>query len=488
MEAVVTQQSILFGEELRRRRLAADLTLAQLARTVFYSTSQLSKVERGIKAPSRELARQCDAALGANGELIALAGEKAVKPLTDDRVIDDDREVGPMPPSADWRDQPPPMSRRHLIEAGILSIPAIRGGRDMIPAELDDSTIPIIFRTIFDQYRRLGQIIDPARLLPTLITQVNSLQELSLAARSRTRSELLVLAARYAEYAGWLAQEAGQEQAALWWTRRAGDLARAGGDQQFASYGLVRHALVTLYRDDAAQTIGLARQARQGATSPRIQGLAAQREAQGHALAGDYDACMRALDSARALLHRPPEGPGPVIGTTNLSDPAEMVRGWCLYDLGRPRAAAEVLDRQLRTVPGEALRTQVRYGARRALAYAAAGETEHACQLAAGLLDACPRLGSATVAKDLRALARTLSRHPKNPSVRDIAPRLGTATRTGPCDERRYPCPKSSSTTAVETATRPRPWWMSTSRTASAPNGSSAPENPSQPGRITGTR
>lgn len=427
----MTQQNILFGEELRRRRLAANFTLAQLARTVFYSTGQLSKVERGIKTPSRELARLCDAALGADGKLTALAREKAAEPLIDDRVSDH-REGWLMRPPPDGQDLSQPISRRHLIEAGFLFFPAARPGRDIMPTQLDDSSLPNVFRSIFDQYRRLGQITDSARLLPSLIAQANSLQELSLAARPRTRSDLLVLAARYAEYAGWLAQEAGQEQAALWWTRRAGDLARAGGDQQFASYGLVRHALATLYRDDARQTIDLARQAQEGTISPRIRGLAAQREAQGHALAGDYDACMRALDRASALLRQPPEDPGPVIGTTNLSDPAEMVRGWCLYDLGRPRAAAEVMDEQLRTVPGEALRAQLRYGARRALAYATAGEIEHACQLSTRLLDSCPWLGSATIARDLRALARTLSRHPKNPTVRDIAPKLGTVLRTAP--------------------------------------------------------
>lgn len=419
-------KNLLFGEELRRRRLAADLTLTQLGRMVSYSKSQLSKVERGIKEPSRELVRLCDAALNADGELTGLANEKAAGPPADDREADN-RGTRPSQDDQDW---PGALSRRHLIEAGVVLTSAFRIGRDVAPAQLDDSTLPAIFRSIFDQYRRLGQAADSARLLPALAEQINVLQGLCRAARPQTRSKLLVLAARYAEYAGWLAQESGQEEATLWWTRRAGDLALAGGDRRFASYGLVREALVWMYRDDATWTVDLARQAQETATSRRVQGLAAQREAQGHALAGDYNACMRALDRAGTLLRQPPEDPGPAIGTTNLADPAEMVRGWCLYDLGRPRAAADVLDVQIRAVPDEALRTHVRYGARRALAYAAAGEIEHACQLSTGLFDACPWLGSATITKDLRALARTLSRHPRNPAVREIAPKLGTTVRT----------------------------------------------------------
>jgi Helix-turn-helix domain len=55
----VVQWPIQFGEELRRRRLADGLTLGHLTQRVHYSKGYLSKVERGIKAPSRQLANLC---------------------------------------------------------------------------------------------------------------------------------------------------------------------------------------------------------------------------------------------------------------------------------------------------------------------------------------------------------------------------------------------------------------------------------------------
>ena len=288
----------------------------------------------------------------------------------------------------------------------------------------------VVLRSLFDQYRQIGQVTAPGFLLPVLIAQTHALQGLSMSAAPQMRQGLLILGSRYAEYVGWLAQETGNEQAALWWTRRAVDLATEGGDHHFAMYGLVRHALVTLYRDDAEQTIALAKRAQTSKTSMRIRGLAAQREAQGHALVGDYGACMRSLDHAQGLLARhEADSDMPILGTTNLADPAEMVRGWCLYDLGRPRLAAEVIDRQMSQVPQQALRTRVRYGVRRALAYAAAGDVDHACHLTDGLLDSAITLSSATVATDLSRLAWTLSRHPRNASVRNVAPKLGTALR-----------------------------------------------------------
>ncbi|WP_328707605.1 hypothetical protein [Streptomyces sp. GS7] len=207
-------------------------------------------------------------------------------------------------------------------------------------------------------------------------------------------------------------------------------LAAAGGDRALAGYALVRRALVTLYQDDAEQTVALAQRAQSGRLPSRIRGLAAQREAQGHALAGDRGACLRALDRAGALLvDQVDEAGAPVIGSMHLPDSVGMVRGWCLFDLGCPREAAEELNRQLARVSPDAVRTQVRYGIRRALAYAADGEIDHACAVTEPLLDGVAAVRSATVTIDLRRLARFLARHADHASVRRLSPRLGTLCR-----------------------------------------------------------
>ncbi|HZR49157.1 MAG TPA: helix-turn-helix transcriptional regulator [Streptosporangiaceae bacterium] len=429
MEVCVLQpiRFVHFGEELRRRRLAAGLTLTALAQQVHYSKGQLSKVERGVKTPSRQLARQCDVVLGAGGALTSLVQEPPEAEVT--FVADGDEEVWLMQLPADGQGWFQPVSRRQVMVAGAVSVPAISLGGQGVWMDADSSTLIGIFRSIFDQYRRLGQTVAPGLVLPGLIANTYALQELSKEAGPRTRQGLLLLASRYAEYVGWLVQETGNEQSALWWTRRAADLAAAGDDHHLAVYGLIRQALITLYRRQAAQTIELSQRAQATDVPPRIRGLAAQREAQGHALAGDYDACMRSLDRARKLLDRDAsDSEEPVIGTTNLADPAEMVSGWCLHDLGRPRVAAEIIDRQLARVPHQATRTRVRYGVRSALAHAVAGEVDHACCLTAQLLDDAVMVGSATIA-DLRSLARTLSRHSGNPSVRELQPGLSTAVR-----------------------------------------------------------
>ncbi|MDB1086566.1 helix-turn-helix transcriptional regulator [Streptomyces sp. ACA25] len=421
------QPSTAFGQELRKRRLLAGLSLTGLSGKVHYSKAQLSKVERGLKAPSRDLARLCDATLAADGELVSLLPETPGAPdFPATESIDE--EVWTMQLSAEGPSWFQPVGRREVVAAGAASLMKLGGGTPNALPGTGSEQLLAASRSLFDHYRRLGQTVGPGFLLPGLIAQTHALREVSASADPRNRQELLALGSRYAEYVGWLVQETGDDRAALWWTQRAVDLATAGGDRTLAGYALVRRALVTLYREEAGETVALAQRAQDGALPPRIRGLAAQREAQGHAMAGDRDSCLRSLDRARPLLAQQAESGGaPVIGSMHLPDPVGMITGWCLYDLGRPQEAAEVLDRQLAQVPSHALRTQVRYGVRRALAHAAAGEIDHACELAGRLIDSATAVSSATIAADLRRLARILSRHPGNPAVRALAPRLSTS-------------------------------------------------------------
>ncbi|GAA1898825.1 hypothetical protein GCM10009837_21740 [Streptomyces durmitorensis] len=61
-----------FGQELRRARTAAGLSLTELADMVHYSKSHLSKIERGIKRPTQELAGMCELVLGSEVALMSL--------------------------------------------------------------------------------------------------------------------------------------------------------------------------------------------------------------------------------------------------------------------------------------------------------------------------------------------------------------------------------------------------------------------------------
>jgi Helix-turn-helix domain len=417
----VAEDSRTFGQELRRRRVAAGLSLGQLATKLHYSKGYLSKIETGCKPAGVDIARMCDEALRAGGELAALVS----LPTT----------VAPPDPAGEVTELTGGVLRRKFLEAGAVSLIAAGLPGRKPPVSESPTVVLVGFRSVFDLLRDLGRVASPALVLPVLVAQTRALTALVGGAAPADKAALLRLAAHHAEYAGWMWQEAGSVAASQTWTARAVELATAGGDRDMGVYALIRRALIALYRRDARDTIELAQRAQASAGTPRrILGLAAQREAQGHALGGDRNACLRSLDRARDLLEgaQPPSpragqtGP-PVLGPTSVIVPVELTAGWCLLELGRPAESAAILAAAVGSIAPDGRRCAARFGVRHALATATAGEVERSCDLTRDLLPAVTAVASATVGADLRRLARTLARWPANPAVRALSPALTAA-------------------------------------------------------------
>ncbi|HEX7308058.1 helix-turn-helix transcriptional regulator [Lentzea sp.] len=341
-----------FAQEVRRLRNERGLSLNQMTTRVPYSKGHLSKIENGHVAPNPEMARVLDDALGAGGRLIALA----------------DAPARPIP---------------------------------------SDHTTLLAFDSMFDGHRTLGHRLSPEVVLAGLRPQLDALSDLARSADDLSLGRALwLLAAKFAEYAGWMEQERGDDASAAELTRRAVLYAAKGGDRELEAWALVRQAEFALYKGDAHATVRLSRLAGKS-RSPAVQAGAAQREAQGYALAGDELRCEEALDRAAELSRTVSESP---YGSTSLVDQVAITRAWAFHDLGRHAEAAEILDVQLPLIAPTALRARTRFGLRRALAHAEAGEVDHACDLAAGLLDDIRQVQSATVHIDLTAFSKLLSR------------------------------------------------------------------------------
>jgi hypothetical protein len=357
---------------------------------VHYSKGYLSKIENGGRSPNHTLAAQCDAVLGTGGRLVA-AVEAAPPPAPDAPV---DRVEVPTPVRA-------------LAAAG--SEAALSA-----------------FESMFAQHRTLGLAVSPWAVRPMVETQTRVLLALATAAREPARTRLLRLAARHAEYAGWMAQEAGDEPAALLWTLQAARTAESVGEPELARYALVRQAELSLYRGDAPAAVRLSVLAQEGSRTARVSGLAIQREAQAHARAGDADRWRSAMERAAELLAAP-DDTGGALGPSSAPNLHALVHGWCLLDLGRPDEAAEVLDREVPLVPDTARRAAARFGVRRAMAHAAAGNPDRAAELVLELLPTATQVDSATVRMDLRTLWQGLLRWERRPEVARARTELGDA-------------------------------------------------------------
>jgi transcriptional regulator with XRE-family HTH domain len=262
-----------FGPELRRRRAAANLSLADLAMRLHYSKGYLSKVENGAKLPSRDLATRCDALLRASGELLALLPAATATPATAS--------------ASDLAEPPDPPGPVVDVGGPLGGVPS-----GWAAAARDPATVAA-FAGLLGQLRALGRSWPPALLLPTVVAQTRTLVYVARAAPPAPFGRLFLVAGRFAEYAGWMYQEAGDDREMARWTRLAVRYGQMAGDAALATYADVRLAGAAMYQGDAASTVALARRAaaRAGTTS-RVRGLALQRQAQGHAMLGEGAACF----------------------------------------------------------------------------------------------------------------------------------------------------------------------------------------------------
>lgn len=415
------EQRALFGVELRRRRMQAGLSLAELARRVHYTKGYLSKVETGSKAASAALARLCDVEVGADGTLAALVSPRPGRDPARGRAGGGD-QVWLLHLSPDGASRFTPLDRREALAADRGSLLGMATSPPRPRHAIDHRSVVASLADAFGRIRHVGQQTGPGVVLPLVIAHGHAVRTLARSGPTANHDALVKLGARCAEYAGWLAQECGDTDGALWWTDNAVRIADEAGDPDMAANALARRALIALYRSDALETIALARRAQtHHQVSTRIRGLAALHEAQGHALAGHQAACEQALERGTTLLADDDTGRDArdlALGPISVPDIAALVRGWCYHDLGQPIKAIEVLEPEIGRIPGTSRRAYARFATRLALAYAAAGEVEQACFQTDRVTDAAAAADSATIRADLSHLARALTRWPTHEQAR----------------------------------------------------------------------
>ncbi|MFV2109316.1 XRE family transcriptional regulator [Micromonospora sp. LOL_015] len=165
------------------------------------------------------------------------------------------------------------------------------------------------FHTLLEQHFTADKMLGPRQLLGPVLAQIQVLDELRRHTRPGTTEPTLRLLAQYAEFAGWLHQDAGDTAAAMWWSHRASEWAQAVGDYQMVAYMLIRKSNIALADADPVGVVDLAAAARKvpGPVSPKLHALAAQQEARGWALCRDADTFQDRLGLAAELLREHPD-------------------------------------------------------------------------------------------------------------------------------------------------------------------------------------
>ncbi|GAB3074042.1 hypothetical protein [Micromonospora schwarzwaldensis] len=302
------------------------------------------------------------------------------------------------------------------------------------PRQVTPDLLRSLRRALRDHYTA-DNLLGPRTLLPVITAHADTIEQMARNASGRSLDDLLQVGAGYAEFAGWLHQDAGDAEAATAWYRRALEWAEAGQDDRMAAFVLTRRAVQSISARNGAHAARLANAAQRdrGPETLRIRAIAAQTEALGHAVHGAGSDADRALDVAELLLDggggdAPAEGDPSDGRYCDLRLYLSISRAKCHLELGRASAAVSAFTTVLDTLPPDYHRDRGQYLARLAQAYVLAGSPDEACACAEESFAIAVTTGSSRTLNDLRVLLGQLRPWASSPAVARLRDLLTAAT------------------------------------------------------------
>ncbi|MYR38074.1 helix-turn-helix domain-containing protein [Streptomyces sp. SID4944] len=341
-----------FGVVLATLRARHGWSVREFARRANVSEGQICNLESGLRNPSPAVAAACDTAFGTGGELAELA------------------EAG---------------RRRAPTEGVAESGPVIAG-----------------YERVLDELKSIGRSTGPRLVTSSMKAITRTLTNAGQLSAGKQHADIWLLASQFAEYTGWMAQEAGNTAEALRWSGLAVGWGARGGDETVAAYALVRKASIAEHRGDTHAAVGFADQAdRHPAANSVIRTHAARRAALTHARRGDAGACRDALErfkshAAEDTADRPPHW-GPRIENSG----PHLLEASCMLSLRRFDLAAGLFTSELGSAVPADSNSRARFAVRQATALAGADRLNDACQILDATLPVIKILDSATVRSEL---------------------------------------------------------------------------------------
>ncbi|MFC0862428.1 helix-turn-helix domain-containing protein [Sphaerimonospora cavernae] len=442
----------MLGVVLRHLRTQAGLSQRALGRAALYDHTRICRAEQGEILIPVEQVQALDTALRASGLLVALRAAADAAPVSvlsaGQAGIHDGEPVMLDMQTADGRTVRVTISRRdfaHLLATGALGsvLPALGNTEEAQrvaraidePARVDAQVIDY-FRRVLAEHYAADKMLGPRSLLRPVLAQIDVLDELRRGARAAQVEPLLQVLAQYAEMAGWLHQDLGEVHAAMTWSRRAAEWAQVAGDDQMASYMLVRQAnIACALTDDHPAVVQYAAAARRKASGlePKLVALAAQQQARGLALLGEYAKCFTLLDQAGQTLRDHPEVTEPHVPVYLHHydlDTLEEQSAACYRAAGRADAAVAILERKIANLAGNLTRDHGHLTAKLAVAVAQSPQTDpdRAAHLGHQALNVARQTGSARIRRELRTLdMELLERWPGHAEARVFHDALAAA-------------------------------------------------------------
>jgi transcriptional regulator with XRE-family HTH domain len=398
------------GAELRALRLTRGLTLQALGALAGYASQHISSVERAIAPATRPFIAACDAALEADGALLAfLPAALEERALERDKrtaarradhepalrcVVQDSEVVG---------EDVDPTNRRGLIGAAGAGALGLGAAATPAAARDVDPELPAYWSRQLSLLHRHDGAFGPCDVLAIVRHELRRIAEHRKVARGELRAELLRVEARWAELAAWLSNDTGDLRRRGAWTDRTLWLAREAGDPDSIALARMRQGQWAIQEHDASRAVAFAEAALAvTGTSAQTRARCALRAAHARALANDATACERHL--AVAAEGADSGVPFPFVTASGVR--ANEARCWLWMS---PAKAIPLYERALREWPRDRVRDGGLHQARLALACAATGERDRAEAEGRKALAIARSTKSAVAARELHRLREALS-------------------------------------------------------------------------------
>lgn len=246
-----------------------------------------------------------------------------------------------------------------------------------------------------NQYSKTDNLAGPRPLVAVVPQQLRFIDELIGTARGKDRARLLYVAARFAEFAGWVYQDTGSLQSAMQISGAAYDYAQEANDESLSSYILMRRSNVASEADrpDLALKLATASLSNSARLSPSQKAVALRQKAYAHARLGDTDACVKALDMAFECASQGADADDDIARYCT-PEYIEMEAAHCWVELGKPSEAINTLRHGLAEWQAEFRRDLGLCLARLSVAHAGDGQIDNALVVADRSLEIAQETGS----------------------------------------------------------------------------------------------